>query len=162
VINALPLAHIIGNKVYVVHGGLFSSDNIKIDALQKFDRNREPPESGLMSEMLWSDPQVTPGRGPSKRGVGKCFGPDVTARFLADNNLELVIRSHEVKDKGYQIEHDGKLITVFSAANYCDQVGNQGAIVVLDNECHPKCISYAHVAHPSVPPMAYAGNIFGM
>lgn len=37
-------------------------------------------------------------------------------------SLELVVRSHEVKDEGYQIEHDGKLITVFSAPNYCDQV----------------------------------------
>lgn len=37
---------------------------------------------------------------------------------------DLVVRSHEVKDEGYEIEHDGKLITVFSAPNYCDQVTN--------------------------------------
>lgn len=35
---------------------------------------------------------------------------------------DIVVRSHEVKDEGYEIEHDGKLITVFSAPNYCDQV----------------------------------------
>jgi serine/threonine-protein phosphatase 5 len=43
--------------------------------------------SGLMCELLWSDPQPTPGRGPSKRGVGLSFGGDVTKRFLQDNNL---------------------------------------------------------------------------
>lgn len=40
-----------------------------------------------MCELLWSDPQPFPGRGPSKRGVGLSFGGDVTKRFLEDNNL---------------------------------------------------------------------------
>lgn len=35
---------------------------------------REPPEEGLMCEMLWSDPQYEPGRTPNKRGVGIAFG----------------------------------------------------------------------------------------
>ena len=47
-----------------------------------------------MSEMLWSDPQKMNGRGPSKRGVGVAFGPDVAARFLDDNGLELLVVSH--------------------------------------------------------------------
>lgn len=42
---------------------------------------------GLMCEILWSDPQPNPGRGPSKRGVGLAFGADVTKRFLEENNL---------------------------------------------------------------------------
>jgi hypothetical protein len=42
---------------------------------------------------------------------------------------ELVVRSHEVKDEGYEEDHDGKLITVFSAPNYCDQMGNKGAFI---------------------------------
>ena len=40
-----------------------------------------------MCELLWSDPQPYPGRGPSKRGVGLSFGVDVTKRFLQENNL---------------------------------------------------------------------------
>ena len=35
-------------------------------------------------------------RQPSKRGVGLSFGPDVTEKFLALNNLKMVVRSHEV------------------------------------------------------------------
>lgn len=34
-----------------------------------------------------------------------------------------------MKDEGYAVEHDGKCITVFSAPNYCDQMGNKGALI---------------------------------
>lgn len=64
------------------------------------------------------DPQPQPGRAPSKRGVGVQFGPDVTQNFLALNNLDYIVRSHEVKNDGYEVGHDGKCITVFSAPNY--------------------------------------------
>ena len=61
-----------------------------------------------MCELLWSDPQPQNGRSPSKRGIGVQFGPDVTENFLKTNGLEYIIRSHEVKDEGYDILHNGK------------------------------------------------------
>ena len=122
-----------------MHGGLFSKDGISLDEIRTTDRNRQPPEEGIMCELLWSDPQPMKGRSPSKRGnftlhaiwkpwklenvldligVGIQFGPDVTARFLEHNHLDYIIRSHEVKSDGYEEAHEGKCITVFSAPNY--------------------------------------------
>lgn len=101
-----------------MHGGLFSRDDVTLDEIRKLERNRQPPEEGVMCELLWSDPQPANGRAPSKRGVGCQFGPDVTKKFLELNKLDYVIRSHEVKNEGYQVDHDGKCITVFSAPNY--------------------------------------------
>lgn len=63
-----------------------------------------------MCELLWSDPQPQNGRSPSKRGIGVQFGPDVTQNFLETNGLEYIIRSHEVKDEGYDILHNGKVL----------------------------------------------------
>jgi serine/threonine-protein phosphatase 5 len=71
-----------------------------------------------MCEMLWSDPQAENGRSPSKRGVAFQFGPDVTKTFLELNQLDMVVRSHEVKETGYVIDHGGLCVTVFSAPNY--------------------------------------------
>ncbi|XP_063958968.1 serine/threonine-protein phosphatase 5-like [Lytechinus pictus] len=161
VYNWLPLAQLINNKVLVMHGGLFSQDNVTIDDLRTIDRNRQPPESGLMCELLWSDPQPRPGRSPSKRGVGIQFGPDVTKNFLEYNNLEYIVRSHEVKNDGYEVTHDGKCITVFSAPNYCDQIGNKGAFINLGSDLKPNFKTYEAVPHPNVRPMAYANSMFG-
>ncbi|KAL6529476.1 Serine/threonine-protein phosphatase 5 [Orobanche gracilis] len=159
----LPLAHVINEKVFVVHGGLFSIDGVKLSDIKAIDRFCEPPEEGLMCELLWSDPQPQLGRGPSKRGVGLSFGADVTKRFLEDNNLDLVVRSHEVKDEGYEIEHDGKLITVFSAPNYCDQMGNKGAYIRFEApDLKPNIVTFSAVSHPDVKPMAYANNFLRM
>jgi serine/threonine-protein phosphatase 5 len=166
VFQAIPLAVCIDRRVLVLHGGLFQQDGVKLDEIARIDRFREPPEGGgptgaaLMSDLMWSDPQPFPGRGPSKRGVGQSFGPDVTARFLADNSLEYLIRSHEVKDDGYVVEHAGKCITVFSAPNYCDMMGNKGAVCrVSPNAGEPASfITYSAVPHPPVKPMAYAGG----
>lgn len=118
VYNWLPLAHCLNNRVLVMHGGLFSRDDVTLQEIRETDRNRQPPDEGVMCELLWSDPQPQPGRAPSKRGVGVQFGPDVTHNFLKLNGLDYIVRSHEVKNEGYEVSHEGKCITVFSAPNY--------------------------------------------
>jgi serine/threonine-protein phosphatase 5 len=101
---------------------------------------------------------------------------------------ELLVRSHEVKDEGYLVEHDGKCITVFSAPNYCDQMGNKGAFIRFEKDMQPRFTQFVAVVravywntiavewsanmlvssyqplqeHPPIRPMAYAGNMGGM
>jgi serine/threonine-protein phosphatase 5 len=163
----LPLCHVINKKVFVVHGGLFSKDNVSLADIAAIDRDREPPEEGLMAEMMWADPIAVRGRHPSKRGMGLSFGPDITERFLNHNNLQIVVRSHEVKDDGFEYEHGGKLITVFSAPNYCDQMGNKGAYLklsfpVIGGDAKIEPVSFGAVSHPDVRPMQYANRaLFG-
>jgi len=152
----LPLGCVLGNKVFVVHGGLFSEDDVTIPQLNRICRYMEPPEEGPFCEMLWSDPGEQPGRSPSKRGVGVAFGEDVTKAFLENNGLELIVRSHEVKEQGFEIMHNGKLVTVFSAPNYCDQMGNKGAFIRFGSDMIPHFTSFAAVPHPPVKPMQYA------
>ena len=163
----LPLCHVVNRKIFVVHGGLFSKDNVSLADIAAIDRDKEPPEEGLMAEMMWADPIAVRGRHASKRGMGLSFGPDITEKFLNFNNLQLVVRSHEVKDNGYEVEHGGKLVTVFSAPNYCDQMGNKGAYMkvrfpVAGQDAQIEYVSFSAVAHPDVRPMQYANRaLFG-
>lgn len=162
--QSLPLAYILdgssepnGRKAFIVHGGLFSKDGVTLADINAINRNCEP-DSGLMAEMLWSDPQEANGWGPSKRGIGVAFGPDVTHRFLDNNGLDIVVRSHEMKDEGYEVAADGRLITIFSAPNYCDQMGNKGAFIRFDHKMEPKFVQFTAVPHPKIMPMQYASK----
>lgn len=65
------------------------------------------------------------------RGGGVVFGPSATERFLANNGLSLLVRSHQMMYDGYLILHNKRLITVFSAPNYCGTCENQGAVLQL-------------------------------
>jgi serine/threonine-protein phosphatase 5 len=158
--RSLPLAYVLdgtvdgtpdGRRAFVVHGGLFSRDGVTLKEIQAIDRRQEPDE-GLLAEMLWSDPQDANGWGPSKRGIGVAFGPDVTHRFLDANGLDIIVRSHEMKEEGYEIGADGRLITIFSAPNYCDQMGNKGAYIHFDYRMQPKitqvCVP-SFLCHPA-------------
>lgn len=44
----LPLAHVLNQKVFVVHGGLFSVDGVKLSDIKTIDRFCEPPEEGVL------------------------------------------------------------------------------------------------------------------
>jgi serine/threonine-protein phosphatase 5 len=68
-----------------------------------------------------------------------------------------------VRDNGYEVEHNGLCITIFSAPNYCDQMGNKGAYIRFSSrDCKPNFFTFEAVPHPNVPPMAYAGNFMGL
>jgi len=140
----LPLTTIINKQVCVLHGGIPRVEGLTLNRVNSIVRRRQCPkivqtiDDAILFDLMWADPQEAKGiamaaqRGPNCRK----FGPDITKRFLADNSLSLCIRSHEVPIslRGFEERHEGRLLTVFSASNYCGQAGNYGAIVVFDDE----------------------------
>jgi serine/threonine-protein phosphatase 5 len=88
-----------------------------------------------MNPLIFVDPKegLKGFRFNSARGGGEVFGSDVTAKFLDKNNLDLLVRSHEVRMQGFDVMHDGRCVTVFSAPNYCGSTGNLGAVMKFDS-----------------------------
>ena len=136
---ALPLATVIGKKIFVVHGGLPRRGDVTLDQIYDINRFRVIPipeehqsiEDEIFQDLMWADPWETPGWADSDRGVGSLFGPDVTDHFMQLNGFELVIRSHEVFEKGYEEHHKRKVLTVFSASNYDGPESNSGAVITI-------------------------------
>ncbi len=52
IFNLLPLCHVINEKVIVMHGGLFSKDDVTLDDIKAIDRNRQPPEDGMLNKYI--------------------------------------------------------------------------------------------------------------
>eukprot|EP01063_Lacrimia_lanifica_P009971 TRINITY_DN16781_c0_g1_i1.p1 TRINITY_DN16781_c0_g1~~TRINITY_DN16781_c0_g1_i1.p1 ORF type:complete len:648 (+),score=226.17 TRINITY_DN16781_c0_g1_i1:62-2005(+) len=144
VFNHLPIAHVVGDEVLVVHGGIPAPDTT-LDDIQSVNRLDAVPDEGILCDILWSDPQAENGRKDSGRGRGKLFGPDCTKEFLETNGLRFLVRSHDVTeciDAGYDVCHDGRVYTVFSAPNYCGSYGNKASVMHLDHTFAPSFTSF--------------------
>jgi serine/threonine-protein phosphatase 2B catalytic subunit len=68
------------------------------------------------------------------------FGIDAVTTFLKKNNLTAIIRAHEAQFDGYKMQMINeqtqipRVITIFSAPNYCDVYKNKGACLKFDDE----------------------------
>jgi serine/threonine-protein phosphatase PPG1 len=130
----LPLAAVIDNKLFCIHGGLSPSIQ-KIEDIKVLERCKDIPTEGPMADLVWSDPdENTDGFKISERGAGFLFGETVIDKFLHLNKMETIVRAHQLCKEGYLILFGGKIITVWSAPNYCGRIYNYASIMEVDEE----------------------------
>lgn len=130
----LPLAALISSKIFCAHGGI-SPKLQDLKALEAVKRPLEVPDEGLVTDVLWSDPDPDIyGWGENERGVSFTFGPDQVKQFLHRNDLDLICRAHQVVEDGYEFFADRRLVTIFSATNYCGDFDNDGGILRVDEK----------------------------
>nr|XP_018899904.1 PREDICTED: serine/threonine-protein phosphatase 5-like [Bemisia tabaci] len=117
-------------RILVVHAGLFSKPGVTLDDIQRIERGCDPEDSALMFDMLWSNPGEKDGRHQNIPGFGSIqFGPDISESFCTRNKIDYIIRSHAPVPMGYHVEHNGRVVTIFSTTD-CHR-DNRGAIAVV-------------------------------
>ncbi|KAK6456163.1 Metallo-dependent phosphatase-like protein [Scheffersomyces xylosifermentans] len=144
--NSLPLAAIMNNQFFCVHGGL-SPELRGLADLESLDRFREPPTKGLMCDLLWADPTEEYDEDNmdqtfvrnTVRGCSYSFTYKASCQFLERTGLLSIIRAHEAQDAGYRMYKRTKtlgfpsLLTMFSAPNYLDTYNNKAAVLKYEN-----------------------------
>ena len=141
VFECLPLAAHIDNKAFAVSGGLSPEIASLID-IQKIDRKRDIPNTGPLCNLLWSDPSEEDGWGINSRGQGFTFGEEEFNIFMGFNKLEKMFRSHQMLMEGFKKEFGDRLVTIWSAPNYCGRCGNTGAFLNLDADMNEKFVTF--------------------
>ena len=95
--NWMPVAALIDDKIFCVHGGL-SPELSTLDQISKLTRPVEVPNSGLLCDILWSDPSNdSESWKENDRGVSFTFSKEIVDQFVNKNNLDLICRAHQVR-----------------------------------------------------------------
>jgi serine/threonine-protein phosphatase PP1 catalytic subunit len=145
VFRYIPLAALICNQVFCVHGGISQyCDNIRI--IHTFLRPFDVPDQGIAADFLWSDPSTEhPGYQPSPRGSGFLYGKEAVHDFFTKTGLKMICRAHQAVPDGieFPFDPDRSVITVFSSANYSETRGDVAAILTFDANLQYRCQYYA-------------------
>ena len=143
--NYLPLAAIIDDKIFCVHGGLSPELKGPKD-IMNIIRPTEIPDKGLLYDLIYSNPDIEVDEYDVNKqenlynnidvedDMGIIFGEKVVDEFLKRNDLDIVIRGgDDPLDDGYEFfSKDRKLISIFSAPNYRGEYDNSAGILLID------------------------------
>ena len=105
-------AVLVDERYLLVHGGLSPEITTTQDLAHA---HLTYPKKEFLEDLLWSDPNdMVKTVLHSPRGAGKLFGKSVTENVLRNLNVKILIRGHEQCQEGFKLNHDGKVLTLFS------------------------------------------------
>lgn len=132
--SVIPLAALVNDSILCVHGGI-GPELTTLGQISEIKRPIFGFDNGLISSLVWSDPSPkVPTYSPSSRGLGYLFGLEPLNSFLSSQVLDLIVRGHECVKDGIEYALDSKIVTVFSASNYCGMLENKCGVLILKED----------------------------
>ena len=152
----LPLAALVEENILCVHGGIGSSLSFlaEIDSLERPIEISHMPTTlyeKIIIDLLLSDPVSYENEGKNQMnserdfmgsGYVNKFGIERINKFMNENSLKIIIRSHENVIDGFEKFADDKIVTIFSNMNYLGKNLNAAAVLIIkkNSELVPKVV----------------------
>jgi serine/threonine-protein phosphatase PP1 catalytic subunit len=159
--NWLPIAATIDDHIFCVHGGL-SPQLESLDQIRSLQRPLEVPEDGLLCDLLWSDPDidaVAEGWGQNDRGISVTFSLEKVNEFCLKFGFDLICRGHQAVIDGFDFPFaEQKIVTIFSAPNYCYEYQNKGAFMTVNEDLFCRFHQLEPIDYPVVEVTDRAGT----
>jgi len=130
VFSYLSVGCIVDSKYFCIHGGI--SPRLNLGKLESLDRSGIIRNESVYMDVMWSDPYYKLGASSNPRGSGYLFGEDIAKRFLMQNGLRMIIRSHQLAIEGYKWDFDNLCLTIWSAPDYMGKCYNPASILQIE------------------------------
>ncbi len=148
----LPLAAVIVDKnvdkILCVHSGIGEKTK-SLDDIANVKKPYNVYETPVAMDVLWSTPvDSNYDNSYTKNNFTaslrkRHFDEAMVGEFMKNNKINLIIRSHDVIESGYDTLYNNKVISIFSATNYCNYYNNSGGILFIKKnfEIQPKILT---------------------
>lgn len=130
---------------FCVHGGigptLFMENQIS-NLVRPIETYSDQP---LLKDILWSDPafdSTVTDYAESHRGLGHHFGINSINSFLKRSGYSILVRGHQCVSNGFEYHLNYKVVTVFSASNYCGDTNNKSAVMLISEGDRYNCENF--------------------
>jgi len=142
----LPLAAVVNNQIFCCHNGI-SKNGLFLNDIQRLKFPIKVKTCPIAKDLLWNTPNINDNISFNKllpiEYKPEQFNANALDSFLKTNKLKMIIRSHDVCQKGISNCFGDRVLTIFSSTNYCGVYQNAGALIFIKKsyEIQPKILT---------------------
>ena len=141
VMECLPVCAVVNQKMFCVHAGLSPeiTGHKNLDTIRQLGPRPLPiGDDGVLCDLLWSDPMCDDDPSPNDwaesggRGVSFEYHPRAITKFLKDQQMDLVVRAHQIIEDGFLVSKTKQLVSLFTASELGGEFDNTGAVMLVE------------------------------
>ena len=142
----LPLAAVVNNQILCIHSGI-SKNGFSLNDIQRLKFPINVKKCAIAKDILWNLPggnnDVNFNQNLPSEYKPEIYTGNTVDTFLKNNKLKMIIRSHDICEKGIVNSFGDRLMTIFSSTNYCGVYQNAGALIFIKKsyEIQPKILT---------------------